>query len=147
MERVEYDRLKKRPFAYTDPLDREFISLGEKEAQQEQKYSTIKHWPSTQMMFDFREASLNCVVWTKMTAKDVNENGQFSRLHVKSAGEAHIVPNCSSQVVMCLISVVIAIDTILKAHHKYWPPPSCPGLHYKNFFFFIVCQCTYMFDV
>lgn len=62
MERVEYDRLKKRPFAYTDPLDREFISLGEKEAQQEQKYSTIKHWPSTQMMFDFREASLNCVV-------------------------------------------------------------------------------------
>lgn len=147
MERVEYDRLKKRPFAYTDPLDREFISLGEKEAQQEQKYSTIKHWPSTQMMFDFREASLNCVVWTKMTAKDVNENGQFSRLHVKSAGEAHIVPNCSSQVVMCLISVVIAIDTILKAYHKYWPPPSCPGLHYKNFFFFKVCQCTYMFDV
>lgn len=147
MERVEYDRLKKRPFAYTDPLDREFISLGEKEAQQEQKYSTIKHWPSTQMMFDFREASLNCVVWTKMTAKDVNENGQFSRLHVKSAGEAHIVPNCSSQVVMCLISVVIAIDTILKAHHKYWPPSSCPGLHYKNFFFFKVCQCTYMFDV
>lgn len=147
MERVEYDRLKKQPFAYTDPLDREFISLGEKEAQQEQKYSTIKHWPSTQMMFDFREASLNCVVWTKMTAKDVNENGQFSRLHVKSAGEAHIVPNCSSQVVMCLISVVIAIDTILKAHHKYWPPPSCPGLHYKNFFFFKVCQCTYMFDV
>lgn len=147
MERVEYDRLKKRPFAYTDPLDREFISLGEKEAQQEQKYSTIKHWPSTQMMFDFREASLNCVVWTKMTAKDVNENGQFSRLHVKSAGEAHIVPNCSSQVVMCLISVVIAIDTILKAHHKYWPPPSYPGLHYKNFFFFKVCQCTYMFDV
>lgn len=63
MESVEYDRLKKRPFAYTDPLDREFISLGEKEAQQEQKYSTIKHWPSTQMiMFDFREASLNCVV-------------------------------------------------------------------------------------
>lgn len=53
-----------------------------------------------------------------MTAKDINENGQFSGLHVKSAGEAH-VSNCSSQVVMCLISVVIAIDTILKAHHKY----------------------------
>lgn len=30
MERVEYDRLKKRPFAYTDPLDREFISLERK---------------------------------------------------------------------------------------------------------------------
>lgn len=51
-----------------------------------------------------------------MTAKDINENGQFSGLHVKSAG---LVSNCSSQVVMCLISVVIAIDTILKAHHKY----------------------------
>lgn len=137
--------LRKRPFAYTDPLVRGFISLGEKEAQQEQKYSTIKHWPSTQMiMFDFREASLNCVVWTKMTAKDINENGQFSGLHVKSAGEAHVVPNCSSQVVlMCLISVVIAIDTILKAHHKYWPPSTCAGLHYKNFFFQI-CQCTHV---
>lgn len=33
--------LRKRPFAYTDPLVRGFISLGEKEAQQEQKYSTI----------------------------------------------------------------------------------------------------------
>lgn len=136
--------LRKRPFAYTDPLVRGFISLGEKEAQQEQKYSTIKHWPSTQMiMFDFREASLNCVVWTKMTAKDINENGRFSGLHVKSAGEAHVVPNCSSQVVMCLISVVIAIDTILKAHHKYWPPSTCAGLHYKNFFFQI-CQCTHV---
>lgn len=30
MERVEYDRLKKRPFAYTDPLGREFISLERK---------------------------------------------------------------------------------------------------------------------
>lgn len=30
MERVEYDRLKKQPFAYTDPLDRKFISLERK---------------------------------------------------------------------------------------------------------------------
>lgn len=30
MERVEYDRLKKRPFAYTDPLGRVYLTRRER---------------------------------------------------------------------------------------------------------------------
>lgn len=132
---------KKEPFLYTDPPTKWLISLRVKEAPQEQKFLLIKHWPSSQMIMSTEiRASLHCVVSPKMTATIINGLGHFGRPYVKSARKVFIVPSFTSQVVMCLISVVIAIDTILKTHHKYWPVSEEPSLLLKTQVFKKNCE-------
>lgn len=138
---VDGDWFKEGTILIHWPPTKWLISLRVKEAPQEQKFLLIKHWPSSQMIMSTEiRASLHGVVSPKMTATIINGLGHFGRPYVKSARKVFIVPSFTSQVVMCLISVVIAIDTILKTHHKYWPISEEPSLLLKTQVFKKNCE-------